>query len=476
MSDVKGNTFESVTGGEFNLDGGTFRLSINGEEVGPPIQFQGGVWTHGVAPGFVGLSSSSAPLLKPAALGPWTDLQAYRRELLARAAGKPTLIYMGNAFLPNGQPRKPYKVESRIAIINVSGVLANEAWYWDETSYRSIQHELNYAASDGDVDGVLLRINSPGGYTDGAYETADAVRKVGKVKPVWAVAAPMAYSAAYLIASQAGRIYVPEVSGGVGSIGVYCIHFDMSDMLTEWGVKPTIIEAGEGKTDGNPYEPLSERAKNDLQADVDRLYAAFVANVSRGRGLKESEIIALGAYTYDGARASIEAGLADKTGTPEVAIATMSKETGNRSISIPLATAGGEERTRMNPQETGAPGQQPTTPAATMAPPAAAAAPVTPAAPAGTVAVDAYKADQAMIRDLCALAGCPAKALEFQEKNLTVEQVRAELFKEKRNGQAGEVNATVSGLAGAAKPKASLKERMIKRLEAKGIKPAERGV
>ncbi|WP_196302053.1 S49 family peptidase, partial [Ralstonia solanacearum] len=45
------------------------------------------------------------------------------------------------------------------------------------------------------------------------------------VKPVWAVANDMAFSAAYALASAASRLFVSR-TGGVGSIGVIAMHVD----------------------------------------------------------------------------------------------------------------------------------------------------------------------------------------------------------------------------------------------------------
>jgi ClpP class serine protease len=42
---------------------------------------------------------------------------------------------------------------------------------------------------------------------------------------VWAIAADSAFSAAYVLASPASRVYVTQ-TGGVGSIGVFALHVD----------------------------------------------------------------------------------------------------------------------------------------------------------------------------------------------------------------------------------------------------------
>lgn len=217
--------------------------------------------------------------------------------------------------------RAPYEVVNGMAVVDVSGVLMAEESYWDGwgvSSYRRIASEIMGAVEAADVDGILLRIDSPGGETDGAFETARVIAEAAKKKPVWAVADVSAYSAAYLMASAAGRLIAAPESGGLGSIGVYALHMDYSGYLKEAGIRPTFIKAGDGKTDGNPYEPLSKAARDDWQAEVDRLYEAFVSAVASGRGLAESVIKnEIGARTYHGGDALVSMGLADGIGTFE---------------------------------------------------------------------------------------------------------------------------------------------------------------
>ena len=93
-----------------------------------------------------------------------------------------------------------------------------------------------------------------------------------------------ALSAAYAIASAADRLYVTR-TGEVGSIGVVAVHVDESGADAKAGLAWTFVFAGERKVDGNAHEPLSERARTTIQADVDRLYAEFCSLVASNRGI-----------------------------------------------------------------------------------------------------------------------------------------------------------------------------------------------
>ncbi|MGZ9089821.1 MAG: S49 family peptidase, partial [Rhodoplanes sp.] len=98
-----------------------------------------------------------------------------------------------------------------------------------------------------------------------------------------------ALSAAYAIASAADRVYVTR-TGEIGSVGVVAVHVDESGADAKAGLAWTFVFAGERKVDGNAHEPLSERARSAIQADVDRLYAELCALVAANLGLTPESV------------------------------------------------------------------------------------------------------------------------------------------------------------------------------------------
>ncbi len=223
----------------------------------------------------------------------------------------------------------PYKRTSDgVAIITVTGSLINRgAWVGSssgETSYEGIKFQVASAANDPKVRSIMLDIESPGGEAVGAFEAADAIRAAAKAKPVTAVVNGMAASAAYALASAANKI-VTTPTGMSGSIGVVMMHADYSRFLDAEGVTPTLIFAGAHKVDGNPFEPLSDAVRADLQAEVDNFYSLFVKGVAAGRkGLSPAAIRDTEARTFLGKEA-VDRGLADSVGTFESALADISR-------------------------------------------------------------------------------------------------------------------------------------------------------
>ena len=143
-------------------------------------------------------------------------------------------------------------------------------------------------------------------------------------KPLWAVANENALSAAYAIASAADRLYVTR-TGEIGSIGVVAVHVDETGADAKAGLAWTFVFAGERKVDGNTHQPLSERASATIQADVDQLYGEFCALVAANRKLDAAVVRGTDAAIYRGELA-VRAGLADRVGTLDLAIAEMVTE------------------------------------------------------------------------------------------------------------------------------------------------------
>jgi signal peptide peptidase SppA len=218
----------------------------------------------------------------------------------------------------------------RIAVVSMVGTLVSRSGYLDASSgllsYGDIGDAIASAMDDPSVRGVILDVDSPGGEVGGLFDLVEriGVIKAATGKPLGAVANESALSAAYAIASAADRLYVTR-TGELGSIGVVAVHVDESGADAKAGLSWSFVFAGDQKVDGNAHEPLSQRARATIQADVDRLYAEFCGLVVVNRGLTAETVRATNAAVYRGELA-VRAGLADRVGTLDAAIADMAVE------------------------------------------------------------------------------------------------------------------------------------------------------
>ena len=222
----------------------------------------------------------------------------------------------------------PFHVVDNVAIIPIEGTLVQKGgWvgsYSGETSYQGLQVQIARARRP-EVKGVAFEIDSFGGMVNGVFETADAIRQLSKEKPTIAILTDYAYSAAYMLASQARQIVVPE-DGGAGSIGAIILHADYSGNLEQDGVKVSIIRSGEHKAEGNPFEALPVELREEWKARVDDIRDRFAGVVARGRGKRMTKAAALKteARAYS-AKDALALGLVDAVGPAQEAFASFIK-------------------------------------------------------------------------------------------------------------------------------------------------------
>lgn len=183
------------------------------------------------------------------------------------------------------------------------------------------------ALRDPAVKAIVFDVASPGGVVYGVPEFADEIMAARGQKPIVAVADSLAASAAYWIASAADELVVTP-SGEVGSVGVYSMHEDISEMAKQMGVHIEFVSAGKGKTDGNPFEPLSDDARQDMQTRVNDYYGMFVSSVSRGRGVAASLIRDTWGARVVGAKEAVELKMADRVATLQETLTRLSSGPG----------------------------------------------------------------------------------------------------------------------------------------------------
>ncbi|QTD44978.1 S49 family peptidase [Ottowia testudinis] len=343
--------------------------------------------------------------------------------------------------------------ESGVAVIPVYGTLVRRTVGLEAasglTSYTALAQQLAAAVADPAVRGIVLDIDSPGGEAGGVFDLADQIRAACKVKPVWAVANDMAFSAAYALAAAAQRIVLPR-TGGVGSVGVIALHVDQSVRDARDGLHYRAITAGAHKNDLSPHAPLSGDAESALQAEVNRLYDLFAQGVALHRNLTVDAVKATEAGLFFGNDA-VSCGFADAVGTLDDAMAEMAAllqgvprgSTGpprvltQRSLLLSTPSAGAPRNTPAAPvsvSETNSSGivmsehnpqsEMPSS-AAALAQAAANAADST--APAVTAA--ASSPNPALeIAQLCQLAGRTDLIAGFLSAGATVAQVRSQLL------------------------------------------------
>jgi protease-4 len=201
------------------------------------------------------------------------------------------------------------------AVIDVEGVIGVES----KASAEKLIKGLNRAFKDSNTQGVVLRINSPGGSPVQAGYVNDEIRRL-RAKypgiPLHAVIQDLCASGGYYIAVAADRIYVDKASL-VGSIGVIINGFGFTGTMEKLGVERRAYISGENKDFLDPFAPENPAHRDYAKQMIGEIHQQFIKVVRQGRGarLKETPEMFTG-LVWTGEK-SVELGLADALGSTE---------------------------------------------------------------------------------------------------------------------------------------------------------------
>lgn len=98
-------------------------------------------------------------------------------------------------------------------------------------------------------------------------------------------------------------------------------HQDYSGAQEQRGISVTLVHSGEHKVDGNPYEPLPEGVRTEIQGELDELRQLFAVTVSNGRNISVESVLATEARMYMG-QAAVDVGFADAVMSKDQAFQT----------------------------------------------------------------------------------------------------------------------------------------------------------
>ena len=132
-----------------------------------------------------------------------------------------------------------------------------------QASADNITSGLQAAFKDSNTQGVILKINSPGGSPVQSGYINDEIKRLRKMHPeipLYVVVEDIAASGGYYVAAGADKIFVDKASL-VGSIGVVMDGFGFTGTMEKLGVERRAITAGENKKFLDPFSPLNLEQK-----------------------------------------------------------------------------------------------------------------------------------------------------------------------------------------------------------------------
>nr|WP_315162718.1 signal peptide peptidase SppA [uncultured Flavobacterium sp.] len=206
-----------------------------------------------------------------------------------------------------------------IAIIYAQGEIQSGEGDVNVIGEGSMRRSLQEARKNDKIKAVVLRINSPGGNALTSDLIWREVELTKKVKPVVVSMGNYAASGGYYIACNANKIFA-ENNTITGSIGVFGILPNFSQLATKIGIHVEQVKTHENSANYSPFVPLDENFKAVTLEGVEHIYRTFVTHVAEGRKMTFAQVDAIAqGRVWTGADA-IKIGLVDKIGGLDDAI------------------------------------------------------------------------------------------------------------------------------------------------------------
>ena len=209
----------------------------------------------------------------------------------------------------------------RIAIINFTGTISppfTERWL----------RQIKQAAEDDSVKGVVLAIDSPGGFVADSHQIYRELQTLAKSKPVFAAMKRIAASGGLYIAmgiGPEGRIFA-EPTTWTGSIGVIVPRYNAAELAGKIGVRVEPLVTGPLKDSLNPFRDLSESEQQVWAAILDDSFGRFVGVIADNRQhLDDGAVRSLATGQIYTASQALENRLIDEIGYVEYAVDAISE-------------------------------------------------------------------------------------------------------------------------------------------------------
>ena len=221
--------------------------------------------------------------------------------------------------------------KDRIAIIKLEGTIM-------PPFTGRILDMIESASEDDTIKGVLLSIDSPGGFVADSHQIYHRLKQLAEKKPIYVSMKRIAASGGVYAAmgiGETGKIFA-EPTTWTGSIGVIIPRYDMTGLSEKFGVTSDSLTTGEFKDSLNPFRPLSDRDREVWGAIIDDSFDRFVAIVAEGRaGLDEATVrekLATGQIFT--ANQAVENGLIDAIAFEDEVIETMQTDLNIESMGV----------------------------------------------------------------------------------------------------------------------------------------------
>ncbi len=222
--------------------------------------------------------------------------------------------------------------DRKIALVYAEGVCDLETGI----SGRRLSKVLSSVLESDKYEGVILRVNSPGGSAFASDLVAEVTRRYKGKKPIIVSQGAVAASGGYWLSMDADKILATPITI-TGSIGVIASYIYNKGLFDSLGVTYDVVKRGPHSDLGSPITlpfigiglPARNFTNDELsqfKGLINDFYGDFVSKVAKGRNTDSSKIAELAqGRIYSGLRGK-QIGLVDEIGGIDKAIELIKSE------------------------------------------------------------------------------------------------------------------------------------------------------
>ena len=168
----------------------------------------------------------------------------------------------------------------KVAVIELTGEIQDS---------KETLKQLHKQIGDESINGIVLRVDSPGGVVGPSQEIYQAVKRLKELKPIVASYGALAASGG-LYASIGATKIVAQPGTLTGSIGVLMQFPNFTDVASKVGATMITIKSGKLKDAGNPFRQMSIDDQEYLQSVVGNVYEDFIKAISESRKIDPERV------------------------------------------------------------------------------------------------------------------------------------------------------------------------------------------
>ena len=188
----------------------------------------------------------------------------------------------------------------------------------------TVVNDIVSLADDDNVEGLVLRVNSPGGSAFASEQIWESLQYFkSKGKPLYVSMGDYAASGGYYISCGADSIFA-DPSTITGSIGVFGLIPDLSGLVTDkFGITFSSVETNSNAAPVTVMEPMSGPQLDAMQKSVEDIYDLFTRRVAEGRHMPQDSVKAIAEGRVWIATRALQLGLVDRIGSLDRTVSVM---------------------------------------------------------------------------------------------------------------------------------------------------------